>query len=190
MLHEINFCDWRSARKKARYHHWGCALLTGCCVLSAIEWMVWQDYQTGLQHWQWQQARTRSSLTDIRQQLDQWQQRARQQQILRTDSDVRTSWLDASQRPYQVMQMIQQTLPAGVYLDSLTLTDSTLLITGLVTDQGSAALFAANLHSSPFVQNIDQFRIDTPVTRWQQWFHPFELRIEMQTWQRQEGDNE
>ena len=180
MLPEINFCDWRASQRRANYLRWASALFIACVLLASMQWQQWQAVSIHKQQQKWQLAQAQRTVDTLKQRKADWQERERHFQQQNDELQRWYNYYLASQRPFQVMQMIQIALPGGMYLDELNMEGTQLVINGLVRQQIQAAHLAANLQAKHQVETVSQLQITAPSERWQQPLFPFQLHISIQ----------
>lgn len=181
MLHELNFCDWRSRQRQADFIRCLVTVVIAMSFAVIVEWHKWQNFSASYQHLLWQVKQAELSVQTLRQRDQQWQARdVRYQQ----EYEQLLQWqeyIDAMQHPHNVLTLIRDSLPRGMYFDRLSIDGANAYIEGVVERQVLAARLATNLQTSHKVGSVSQLRLEAPVSRWNSLLFPFQLQLNINT---------
>jgi type IV pilus assembly protein PilN len=176
MLHNLNFLDWRSAQSRKINRYWVGVIGVTACVFVLFQWRVYHDHQWSIDHNQQHYQQTKSAYNLV---MTQYQQAERKHQQIKQklgDLSQWQQWIEMSQQPLQVMDLVQRTVADGVYLDRIVLSGREMTVDGVVNHETEAANFAQALSRDAYIEQVFQLRLDSQQSRWQGFYHAFELR--------------
>ncbi|MGX9418043.1 PilN domain-containing protein [Vibrio sp. WJH972] len=178
MLHNINFLDWRTAKRRAVHQLWIGMSVVCFLGLGVIEWHRYQGYQVGLAHAQQQHQQRVFAQDMVSKRYQALQKQELEYEELRQENQKLNTWISESKHPYNVMKLIEAILPSNTYLDRLMVAGNKLAISGLVEHDGNVTQFAKALERRMKTARIDRLKVDAVLQRWQRPFYPFEMNVE------------
>lgn len=181
MLHNLNFLDWRRAQRRKINGYWiGISGIT-LCVFLLIQWAIYRQHQWLIDQSQQRYQQTQSAYNMVMAQYHQEERRHQEIEQKRYDLSQWEEWIDLSQKPQQVMSLVQRNVSEGVYLDRLVLSGRDVAVDGVVFHEIEATEFTQALSRDADIDQVYQLRLDSQQSRWQGLFHAFELRMTLRS---------
>jgi len=175
MLHSINLLPWRETQNRAykqRFFHY--LLLVSVFSLS-LQWLAskYLDYQ-----FQAQQQRVtflNQHIVKLEQQILAIKQADQQHQELTTRLATVESLQAKRNKTTQLMDLIPQLIPEGVYIDQMTMNGHSIVLRGISDNTARLATMLKLLERSPLVSELEMHSIVSGNFRFKKQFQSFEV---------------
>lgn len=175
MLHSINLLPWRESQKRAYKRRFVYYLLLVSVVALSLQWLVsgYLDYQLKAQ-----QQRTvflHQHISRLDQQIMSLNHAELQHQDLATRLATVESLQAKRNKTTQLMDLVPQLLPEGVYIDQMTMNGHSIVIRGISDNTARLATMLNLLESSPLVTELEMHSIVSGHYRFNKKFQSFEV---------------
>jgi Tfp pilus assembly protein PilN len=175
MLHNINLMDWRHSQQRRQSRRLALVLVYGCSVVVCCQFTVfilWKQQACFLHDKQAQL--TRQNVT-FNQKINAWQ---KQQQIFvvsTTRFHQLQSQLRQSRIPTQLMSLLAEETPEGVYVEKVHLLARIVTIDGLGINSQRVARFTRQLKRNNWVRHLQLESVTARAEHWGERLQSFRL---------------
>ncbi len=175
MLHSINLLPWREAQKRAYRQRFVYLLFLASVMSFSLQWLAswYLDYQFQVQ----QQRITflNQHIAELDQQVLSLTQAEQQHQDV-TDRLATVEALQAKRnKTTQLMDLVPQLIPEGVYIDQMTMNGHSIVISGISDGTARLATMLNLLENSPLVTELEMHSIVSGSYRFNKQFQSFEV---------------
>ncbi len=175
MLHSINLLPWRETQKRAYKRRFVYYLLLVSVIALSLQWLVsgYLDNQFKVQ----QQRTTflHQHISKLDQQIMSLNQAEQQHQDLATRLATVESLQAKRNKTTQLMDLVPQWIPEGVYIDQMTMNGHRIVIRGISDNTARLATMLNLLESSPLVTDLEMHSIVSGHYRFNRKFQSFEV---------------
>lgn len=174
MLHSINLLPWREAQKQSHRQRFIQASFAAVSLAAALQWGGGEYLQYQLDIEKGRIEFLNQHLAVLDNQINTLKQAEKEYQDLMARLDMVESLQQKRNKTTQLMDLIPQLIPEGVYVDQMSMNDNRIEIRGISDSTARLATMLDLLENSSYVSDVEMHSIVSGSHRFGKQFQSFQ----------------